>query len=166
MNIQFSPLFSLLASPSEISHDTCLQKNPRIKITLLAMAKRTRPQKSKVYTGKFMKKSEFDINCTACSSTFSLNTSTGSLKTHLNKCKASIEKGWVVKDNNQPTIIDALEPSLPIEEQEVIDEALIRWLKVRGKPLALVEEEEFKEFTKSLNKKYSVPGRCVLSELQ
>ena len=109
-----------------------------------------------------MEKTEAGIKCTSCPATFSVNSSTGTLKKHLSKCEASVAKGWIVKDKNQPTLQEVLEPRLPIEEQEAIDEALIRWLKVSGKPLAIVEEEEFKDLAKALNKKYSVPGRCVL----
>lgn len=108
-----------------------------------------------------MKKGEKDITCTACSSTFSLSTSTGSLKRHLDKCQKSKEKGWVVKDKNQPTLEETLDPSLPFDEQKPIDDALTLWLKVQGKPLSLVEELEFKKFVKSLNRRYVVPGWYV-----
>lgn len=106
-----------------------------------------------------MKKTDKDITCTSCSAVFALTSSTGTLKKHLDKCTASHAKGWVAKDKNQPTLRELLEPGLPIDEQDAIDEELIKWLKVRGKPLALVEEEEFRQFTKILNKKYVVPGR-------
>jgi hypothetical protein len=127
--------------------------------------KRTREPKSKVFKGKFMKKSDKDVSCDGCSSTFSLSTSTGTLKKHLDKCKKSIEKGWVVKDRNQPTIEETLDPSLPFEEQKTIDDALTLWLKVQGKPLSLVEELEFKKFVKTLNRRYVVPGWYVILSL-
>jgi hypothetical protein len=105
-----------------------------------------------------MKKSNTNVTCCACDANFSLTTSTGSLKKHLNKCEKSVQQGWIVKDKNQPTLQETLDPSLPFDEQKNIDDALILWLKLQGKPLSLVEEVEFQKFVKTLNRRYVVPG--------
>jgi hypothetical protein len=104
-------------------------------------------------------------HCASCPAKFSLNSGNSTLKAHLDKCKPSIEKGWKPKtftDPTQPSIVDAFVPSLPIEQQKAIDQKLVLWMKVQGKPLLTVEEPEFKSFVKALNPKYAVPSRYFL----
>ena len=122
-------------------------------------------QGTQIQKYNYMKKGDTEITCNACSSTFSLGSSTSTLRRHLNKCKQSIAAGWVVctedKPGDQPTLEEVLEPSLPFDQQKPIDDALTLWLKVKGKPLSLVEELEFNKFVKSLNRRYVVPSWYV-----